>query len=187
MLLVIYADVTCTKFSFMRHHWQRSSPEIRVLFWCLPIDNVALHFDLHGEKFIVWCLPTSPHIKKTSPRIWTNYRNDQIEFQNRGNQHFRGTISCLVLRLSLKAQNTNIVFSPRAVILLDITGKLFHFLATLNVSKLLQHGHSSHLNHIDTIWDDILIATITKSSKITHFTLDDISEHVFAAELTLAI
>ena len=45
----------------------------------------------------VYCLmlATPPHIKKTSPRIWTNHRNDQNEFQNRGNPRFRGTISCL--------------------------------------------------------------------------------------------
>ncbi len=41
-----------------------STREITVLFWSLPIDNVVLHFDLHGEKFIVCCLSTPPILKK---------------------------------------------------------------------------------------------------------------------------
>ena len=59
----------------------------------------------------VYCLmfATPPHIKKTSPRIWTNHRNDQNEFQNRGNPRFRGTISCLNFAETFAATTPDLV------------------------------------------------------------------------------
>ena len=70
--------------------------------------------------FVV-CQPP-PHIKKTSPRIWTNHRNDQIEFQNRGNPRFRGTISCLVHIFCLYTLLKAVSYSELSVLSMSVMG-----------------------------------------------------------------
>ena len=65
--------------------------------FCFDVcGSVTLLFvSIYAGRSLLFDVCHPPILKKPSPRIWTNHRNDQDEFQNRGNPRFRGTISCL--------------------------------------------------------------------------------------------